>query len=92
MAIEQLTNKDAIEQLDALAARAAAKAGYLFAGQPSGIDALIPGVTTKVLGPPTIDQWPAVAGAARATTPSTGSASEGCSPDMLQAGRRATRP
>jgi hypothetical protein len=62
MAIEQLANQDAIRHLDDLAARPGAKAGYLFAGRPSGIDALIPGVTTRVLGPPTIDQWPAVAG------------------------------
>lgn len=62
MAIEQLANQDAIRHLDALAGSASAGAGYLHAGQPSGIDPLIPGVTTKVLGPPTIDQWPAVAG------------------------------
>ena len=62
MAIEQLANEDAIHHLDGLATNASAGGRYLFAGQPSGLDALIPGVRTKVLGPPTIDQWPAVAG------------------------------
>ena len=62
MAIEQLANQDAVRHLDDLAAAPGAAARYLHAGQPSGIDALIPGVTTKVLGPPTVDQWPAVAG------------------------------
>ena len=62
MAIEQLANQDAIRHLDELATRPGAKAGYLFAGRRSGIDDVIPGVATKVLGPPTIDQWPAVAG------------------------------
>ena len=61
-AIEQLANEDAIGHLDKLAKDAISAPGYLFAGQPSGIDAIVPGVTTKVLGPPTIDQWPAVAG------------------------------
>ena len=62
MAIEQLANQDAIRRLDDLATDAGSGARYLYAGQPSGIDALVPGVSTKVLGPPTIDQWPAVAG------------------------------
>ena len=62
MAIEQLANQDAIRHLDELAADAPGEGRLSLRGPPSGIDALIPGVTTKVLGPPTIDQWPAVAG------------------------------
>ena len=65
MAIEQLANQDAIRHLDELATDAIrGKPGYLFAGRPSASTTSIPGVTTKVLGPPTIDQWPAVAGSA----------------------------
>jgi hypothetical protein len=62
VAIEQVANQDAIRRLDHLAGSAAGGARYLYAGQPSGIDELVPGVTTRVLGPPTIDQWPAVGG------------------------------
>ena len=57
MAIEQLANQDAIRRLDKLAARPGAKAGYLFAGQPSGIDG-DPRGHDEGAGPPTIDQWP----------------------------------
>jgi len=62
MALDQLANQEAIHRLDELATNASAGAGYLYAGRPSGIDSLLPGVSTKVLGPPTIEQWPAVAG------------------------------
>lgn len=62
-ALEQVANRKAIGRLDELAEQAEAGAAYLFAGEPSGLEALLPGVAVHVLGPPTIDQWPQVAGA-----------------------------
>jgi len=61
-ALEQLANQDAIDALEQLAANAPQKANYLHAGRPTGIDTLIPGVTTTALGPPTVEQWPEVTG------------------------------
>lgn len=62
MAAEQVANKEAIDRIDAIAAAARLRARYLHAGQASGIDRLIPGVRVGVLGPPTLEQWPQVAG------------------------------
>lgn len=62
LAFEQLKNQEAITRLDALAQATSSGGDYLFAGQPSRLEALLPGVTTSVLGPPTIEQWPQVAG------------------------------
>ena len=59
LAFAQLANKSAIDRLDAMAVAGTAR--YLSAGQPSGIDDIVPGVTTHVLGPPTVEQWPQVA-------------------------------
>ncbi len=59
LALAQLANEAAILRLDAMAA--AGEARYLSAGQPSGIDDVVPGMTAHVLGPPTVEQWPAVA-------------------------------
>lgn len=61
LALDQLANQDAIDCLDQLAKDASAGARYLHAGAPSGIEKLIPGVGIKVLGPPTVEQWPEVA-------------------------------
>ena len=60
LALMQLGNQAAIDRLDRLAERAAA--AYLFYGADSGIEALVPGVRVRVLGPPTLEQWPEVAG------------------------------
>jgi hypothetical protein len=62
VAEEQLKNKTAIRRLDAMAAATANGGDYVFAGSPISFDKLLPGVTTTVLGPPTIDMWPQVAG------------------------------
>jgi metal-dependent hydrolase (beta-lactamase superfamily II) len=62
VADEQLKNKTAIKRLDDMAAATANKGDYVFAGSPISFDKLLPGVKTTVLGPPTIDMWPEVAG------------------------------
>jgi hypothetical protein len=58
MAAGQLTNKPAVDQLDAWARHGSS---YLHYGLPSGIEAIVPGISVRVLGPPTVDQHPAVA-------------------------------
>lgn len=58
----QLANQAAIDRLDALASAGANRPRYLRAGQASGLSRLLPGVTAHVLGPPTVEQWPAVTG------------------------------
>ncbi len=62
LALDQLPNQEAITRLDELARETATGGGYIFAGQASGLETLLPGVTTTVLGPPTIEQWPRVKG------------------------------
>lgn len=57
-AMQQIANQAAIDNLDAWAK--AGKGTYVSTGDPSGLDALLPGVTVSVLGPPTIDEWPEV--------------------------------
>jgi hypothetical protein len=55
----QLANRAAITRLDRWADKG--DAAYVFAGEDSGIGAVVPGVDVSVLGPPTIDQWAEVA-------------------------------
>lgn len=62
LAFDQLANQDAIKCLNSLADEASSGGRYLHAGAPSGIEELIPGVGVSVLGPPTVEQWPEVAG------------------------------
>jgi glyoxylase-like metal-dependent hydrolase (beta-lactamase superfamily II) len=62
LALHQLANQEAITRLDVLARATATRGDYLVAGGSSGLEALLPGVKTRVLGPPTIEQWPQVAG------------------------------
>ncbi len=59
LALAQLANQDAITRLNTMGAAGGAR--YLSAGQPSGIDELVPGMSVHVLGPPTVEQWPKVA-------------------------------
>jgi hypothetical protein len=59
LAEDQLANQEAIERINALAE--AGTAHYLNAGADSGLTDLLPGVGVKVLGPPTVKQWPEVA-------------------------------
>jgi hypothetical protein len=56
---DQISNKAAVDQLAAWAQ--AGKGAYLNYGQPSGIEDVVPGITVRVLGPPTVNQHPAVA-------------------------------
>jgi beta-lactamase superfamily II metal-dependent hydrolase len=59
MAVTQLANAGAVAQLHAWAAGAGE---YLNYGMPTRIGEVIPGLSVRVLGPPTIDQHPDVAG------------------------------
>jgi hypothetical protein len=59
-ALDQVSNKDAVDRLTRWGDETAAS--YVFAGSPSGIEELVPGVRVRVLGPPTLEQWPEVAG------------------------------
>lgn len=58
MAFGQLKNKDAVDQLQKWADQGSAT--YLHYGLPSGIEAVVPGISVRVLGPPTVDQHPDV--------------------------------
>lgn len=60
MAFAQLSNRKAIHALDRMAATAEAGGEYLFADRPTKLQQMLPGVAVSVLGPPTVDQWPAV--------------------------------
>jgi hypothetical protein len=54
----QMPNGDAVQTLQDWAD--AGKGTYLFYGAPSGIEDVVPGITVKVLGPPTVEQHPEV--------------------------------
>jgi hypothetical protein len=54
LAEDQLNNEDAVNQLRAWGD--AGKPVYLHYGMRSGIDSIVPGIRTRVLGPPTVDQ------------------------------------
>jgi hypothetical protein len=54
MALGELSNKDAIRKLDAWAA--AGRGVFVKYGDALGLDHLIPGVTFRVIGPPTVEQ------------------------------------
>lgn len=62
MAAGQVPNAAAIARIDAIADDALLDARYLHAGQPAGLDDVLPGVRVSVLGPPTPEQWPRVTG------------------------------
>jgi hypothetical protein len=57
IADDQLNNAEAVGQLNAWAGQ---DGRYLSYGLPSGIEAVIPGITVRVMGPPTVDQHPKV--------------------------------
>lgn len=59
VADDQLRNAAAVKKLAAWGK--AGSATYVHYGVPSGIEDVVPGVTVKVLGPPTVDQHPRVA-------------------------------
>ena len=56
LAADQLPNREAIEQLETWGRDG--RAEYLAAGQPTALEELVPGIAVRVLGPPTIDEWP----------------------------------
>ncbi|MBA3687623.1 MAG: hypothetical protein H0W81_02115 [Chloroflexi bacterium] len=58
LAEDQLKNEDAVNQLKAWGD--AGKPAYLHYGMRSGIESVVPGIRTRVLGPPTVDQHEAV--------------------------------
>jgi hypothetical protein len=58
MAADQLSNQMAVDQLAAWAGPDRGR--YLFHGEPSGIEDVVPGIRVTVLGPPTVDQHAAV--------------------------------
>lgn len=55
-ALDQLANREAIERLDGWAEQGQGR--YLHYGSPSGIEEVVPGIRVRVLGPPTLEQWP----------------------------------
>ena len=59
VAADQISNAEAIARLNRWAK--ATKGVYLHAGMASGIEGFVPGIAVRVLGPPTVEQWPAVA-------------------------------
>jgi beta-lactamase superfamily II metal-dependent hydrolase len=59
MAFDQLSNQDAINQLNTWAK--GGRARYVSFGQSSGIEDLVPGIRVQVLGPPTLEQHPEMA-------------------------------
>jgi hypothetical protein len=58
LAEEQLKNAEAVTRLQQWAA--ARDGEYLFAGEATKIEHVVPGVSVEVLGPPTVDQYPDV--------------------------------
>jgi hypothetical protein len=53
---DNISNKSAVENLATMAATRA----YVFHGSPSGLEGVLPGVKTHVLGPPTVEQSSAI--------------------------------
>jgi hypothetical protein len=59
LADDQVANKPAVDQLQRWAD--AGTGAYLNYGVPSQLEAFVPGITVRVMGPPTVNQYPAVA-------------------------------
>jgi hypothetical protein len=66
LALAQLANQAAIDRLNAWSHAGAGV--YVNYGQPLALDAVVPGVQVRVIGPPTVAQHPAVA-KERSTSP-----------------------
>ena len=60
LALDQISNKAAIDRLTAWGQ--AGEAEYLSFGSTSKIADVVPGVRVRVLGPPTVEQWPSILG------------------------------
>ena len=56
----KLANRSAIENLIGMSRREGARAFYVYYGSRSGLEEVLPGVKTYVLGPPTLEQLPKV--------------------------------
>jgi len=61
LASDQVPNKAAVDLLDKMSDNAELGGRYIYAGRPSGLEEVLPGVEVTTLGPPTVDQWPRVA-------------------------------
>jgi hypothetical protein len=61
LAADQVPNQAAVTLLNDMAKAAEHGGRYVYAGQPSGLEDVLPGVKVTVLGPPTVEQHPAVA-------------------------------
>jgi hypothetical protein len=61
VAADQVPNQKAVDLLNAMAAAGDIGGRYVYAGRPSGLEEVLPGVRVTVLGPPTVEQWPKVA-------------------------------
>jgi len=59
LALAQLANQAAIDRLNAWSAEG--RGVYVFYGQPLALDAVVPGVQVRVIGPPTLSQHKPVA-------------------------------
>jgi len=69
LALQQVKNKAAVDNLEKMAKRAKYHGRYVHAGSKSGLEKLIPGIEVSVLGPPTPKEWPEVAGRERDDDP-----------------------
>jgi beta-lactamase superfamily II metal-dependent hydrolase len=59
LALDQVANAEAVQRLDGWAS--ITSSSYVSYGSESGIDDLVPGIKVRVLGPPTLEQHPAIA-------------------------------
>ena len=59
-ALDQLSNREAVERLDGWAESGAGE--YLRYGDASRIEEFVPGLRVRVLGPPTLEDWPEISG------------------------------
>ena len=60
LALDQVSNKAAIDRLTTWGQ--AGEAEYLSFGATSKIEEVVPGLRVRVLGPPTVEEWPAMLG------------------------------
>jgi hypothetical protein len=60
-----ISNRSAVKNLIRMAQRPGARGRYVFFGSESGLEALLPGVRVRVLGPPTLEQTTSIRNRAR---------------------------
>jgi len=88
---EQLANQTAVEMLEELGKSASIGPRFVYAGADSGLGHVLPGVDVRVLGPPTVEQWPEVAGQ-RADDPDYWINQRGLLERMLKSAKTAEDP